>query len=245
VEGDRGESGMCDSLVRDPDMVLGIISCGDVTNTGPRCYASLFTISPFTHTIFVDQAPLQNADAATGWDHRFCNRGMNNPLALSGLLTTLSISPATAHLGTIGACLSYRAFPEPSDSIRAGTVEADADEEFFLGEAMKGDPTWLGKLMADHTALDWRDSIVATLGAKSGSGPATQTQVLVVASSRSGCFPAEGAMAVVGLVNGSEGRGAAQGVVVSWGGHWCYWEDAGRFNRLCLEWLKSGEVLDG
>jgi pimeloyl-ACP methyl ester carboxylesterase len=51
-------------------------------------------------------------------------------------------------------------------------------------------------------------------------------------------------MKVVELVNGGEEAGNAQGVVVDWGGHWCYWEDAGRFNRLVLRWLESGVVSD-
>jgi pimeloyl-ACP methyl ester carboxylesterase len=111
-----------------------------------------------------------------------------------------------------------------------------SDEAFFLGQAMKGDPEWYGKLMADHTALDWRDSIRSNFGPESGS----QTRVLVVASSRSGCFPAEGPMKVVEFVNGGERQGRAKGVTVSWGGHWCYWEKPELFNSIASEFLKSG-----
>lgn len=94
---------------------------------------------------------------------------------------------------------------------------------------MKGDGWWYGKLMADHTAKDWRASIAHDFGSASGS----QTQVLVVASDRSGCFPAAGPMKVVELVNGETGaEGKAQGVVVEWGGHWCYWEKPDKFNEL-------------
>ncbi|KAG9232541.1 Alpha/Beta hydrolase protein [Amylocarpus encephaloides] len=196
-------------------------------------YASLFTISPFTHTIFVDQAPLQNSDPSSGWDHRFCNRGMNNPLAVASLQTTLAISPETAHKGTISACLSYRSHPIPTEMITP--QQFAEDEAFFLAEAMKGDPWWYGKLMADHTAIDWRDTIRACYGADSGS----KTKVLVLASSRSGCFPAGGVTSVVDLVNGdregSEVR--ALGVVVEWGGHWMYWEDHEKFDTLCLDFL--------
>ncbi|KAH8653159.1 Alpha/Beta hydrolase protein [Tricladium varicosporioides] len=203
-------------------------------------FASLFTTHPFTHTIFVDQSPLQDADPSTGWTHEFHNRGMNNPLALSSLQTTLSLSPETAHRGTIAACLSYRSHPLPTDMISKKTFQED--EDFFLIEAMKGDAWWYGKLMADHTSLDWRDSIRATFGASSSS----KTKVLVLASSRSGCFPAAGPMKVAELVNeglpDSENR--ASGVVVNWGGHWMYWENPERFNKLCLDFLAGKEVKD-
>lgn len=106
---------------------------------------------------------------------------------------------------------------------------------------MRGNQPYFGRLMADHTALDWRSSIAATFGPGSGS----QTKVLVVASSRSGCFPAEGVMRIVGLVNGdskgrdSGGKGMARGVVVEWGGHWCFWEEAEKFNVLCEGFLEE------
>ena len=197
-----------------------------------RAYGSLFTTAPFTHTIFVDQAPLQNSDPSSGWDHRFCNRGMNSPLAVASLQTTLATAPETAHRGTIAACLSYRAFPLPTDQI--SPARRAEDESFFLAQAMKGDPWWYGKLMADHTALDWRDGIRASYGAGS------TTKVLVLASSRSGCFPPEGPMKVIELVNCEYSVKRASGVVVEWGGHWMYWEDPEKFNRLCLIFLASG-----
>jgi pimeloyl-ACP methyl ester carboxylesterase len=99
---------------------------------------------------------------------------------------------------------------------------------------MKGDGRWYGKLMADHTALDWRDAIAQHFGPGSGS----KTEVLVVASTRSGCFPAAGPLKVVELVNGGKSHGLARGVTVEWGGHWCYWEDADKFNKLVLEFLR-------
>jgi hypothetical protein len=202
-----------------------------------RCYAELFTTNPFESMIFVDQSPLQNS-TLDGWDSRFCNRGMNNASALSALQTTLLLSPETAHKGTIAACLSYRSHPLPTDNISPQAFKED--EDFFLKEAMKGDGEWLGKLMADHTSLDWRDSIAATFGKGSGS----KTVVLVVASSRSGCFPAAGPLKVVDFVNEGEKEyyGLASGVTVDWGGHWCYWEDPVRFGRLCKRWWNDGSV---
>jgi hypothetical protein len=187
--------------------------------------------------IFVDQSPLQNS-TLDGWDSRFCNRGLNNASALAALQTTLLLSPSTAHKGTIASCLSYRSHPLPTDAISSQTHQED--EKFFLGEAMKGNGEWLGKLMADHTALDWRDSITATFGKGSGS----KTVVLVVASTRSGCFPAAGPLKVVDFVNEGEKEdyALAQGTMVEWGGHWCYWEDPEKFGRLCARWWNDGSV---
>jgi pimeloyl-ACP methyl ester carboxylesterase len=204
-----------------------------------RAYASLYTTHPFTHIILIDQSPLQNSDLS-GWDSRFCNRGMNSAPAVSALQATLALSPVTAHKGTIAACLSYRSHPQPTDTTTA--EEAASDEAFFLGEAMRGDPWWYGKLMADHTALDWRDDIRACFGKDSGSS----TKVLVVASSRSGCFPAAGPLAVVDFVNeGCEVQEKrARGVVVDWGGHWLYWENPAKFEKLALDFLEDREVID-
>ncbi|KAH8591744.1 Alpha/Beta hydrolase protein, partial [Bisporella sp. PMI_857] len=195
------------------------------------CYAELFATSPFTHTIFVDQSPLQNS-TLDGWDSRFCNRGMNSAPAVAALQATLSLKPELAHLGTIAACLSYISHPQESDNISQSTFKED--EEFFLGEAMKGNHEWYGKLMADHTSLDWRDSIASTFGPESGSS----TKVLVITSTRSGCFPAEGPLKVVEYVNGGHtATGRASGIAVDWGGHWCYWENPEKFNQLCLGFL--------
>lgn len=182
--------------------------------------------------IYVDQAPLQNY--LSDWGPEYGNRGMNNPQALEGLQRTLETDPKTAHLGTIAACLGYRSHPQPGDPTE-GSKEWQEDEAFFLNEALKGDGWWYGKLMADHTALDWRDAIKHSFG--SGSGSTTKT--LVVASTRSGCFPAAGPLKVVDLANGGTEGGHARGVAVEWGGHWCYWEKPEKFNELVLEFLSE------
>lgn len=183
--------------------------------------------------IFVDQAPLQNY--LSDWGPEFGNRGLNNPAALADLQKALETHPETAHRGTIAGCLGYRSHPLSGDPQEGSDVWRD-DEAFFLAEAMKGDGWWYGKLMADHTARDWRSSIAQNFGPESGS----RTRVLVVASERSGCFPAAGPMKVVELVNGVDGVGGkAEGVVVSWGGHWCYWEEPGLFSEM------AGKFLEG
>jgi pimeloyl-ACP methyl ester carboxylesterase len=153
---------------------------------------------------------------------------------LAEIQRTLEGDAKTAHLGTIAACLGYRWDPQPGDPVE-GSKDWQDDEAFFLEEALKGDGWWYGKLMADHTALDWRDAIAHSFGRASGS----TTKTLVVASTRSGCFPAAGPLKVVELANGGSEGGLARGVAVEWGGHWCYWEKPEKFNALVLEFLSE------
>ncbi len=123
-----------------------------------------------------------------------------------------------------------------------------ADREFFLSIAQRGDPDWFGKLMADHTSLDWRDSIPYTFP-RVALGGVLPTRVLVIASNRSGCFPPAGPLHVVDLINSGgeldkldalvdKDDPVAVGVTIDWGGHWCYYEDPERFNALVLDFLK-------
>jgi pimeloyl-ACP methyl ester carboxylesterase len=70
-----------------------------------------------------------------------------------------------------------------------------------------------------------------------GGGAENKTRVLVVATNRSGCFPAKGPLAAVTFANAKAEVHRAQGVVIEWGGHWCYWEDPEKFNQLALDFL--------
>ena len=205
--------------------------------TQPRAYNELFTSYLFSHQIYVDQAPLQNY--LSDWGPTHGNRGCNSPAALASMQETLASSPATAHRGTIAACLGYRSHPQAGDPMPESETWR-TDEAFFLAEALKGDGWWLGKLMADHTANDWRSSIAHSLGPQSQRGE-NETKVFVMASQCSGCFPAAGPLAVVGLVNGDREEGRAGGVAIEWGGHWCYWEEPEMFNELVLGFLKGVE----
>jgi len=203
------------------------------------CYAELFTADVFSHMVWVDQSPMQNysLDGAQSWGPEEANRGMNNEAAVQQLFHDLSTNPDTVYLGTIAACLSYRSHPLPNSPVTP--QKHSADEAFFLTEAQRGDPMWYAQLMKDHTALDWRRTIVECFGGRKEN----RTRVLVVASSRSGCFPAKGPMSAVEMVNErAEGKGGAEGVVVDWGGHWCFWEDPERFGELVGEFL--GRTVD-
>ena len=200
-------------------------------------FSELFTTSAFSHMIFVDQAPLQNYTHDGSWGPAHGNRDCNSTASLAYLQATLRYSPETAYKGTIRSCLAYRSHPLPLEHVSAEQIAAD--EKFFLDIANQGNGVWYGKLMGDHTALDWRDSIHQSFGPGSGS----KTKVLVVASERSGCFPAAGPLAVIDLINGNGSQsGLATSITISWGGHWCYFESPPEFNRLVEMFLAEAST---
>jgi len=201
-------------------IVAGSLGCAILWS-----YAELFTPKVWGHMVWVDQAPMQNYALDGTWGADMANRGMNCEDAVRLLFSDFAAEPDRVHRGTIAACLSYRSHPLPTDKITRAQFEED--ESFFLEQARRGDPTWYAQLMKDHTSLDWRDVLKTCFGGK---------KVLVVASSRSGCFPAKGVLEATRLVN--QGGGEAEGVEVEWGGHWCYWEDPERFWGIVMLYLQ-------
>lgn len=202
-------------------------------------FAELFTPVIFSHMVWVDQAPMQNYALDGTWGPWYGNRSMNSAASVAELHGNLKRDPDGVYKGTIAGCLGYLSHPQEGVTI-PDDVKA-SDEAFFLNIARKGNPMWYWNLMADHTSLDWRESIAHCFGDRKGR----RTRVLVVASSRSGCFPARGPMEAVNLCNrnrplrDAEGNSIekAKGVVVDWGGHWCYWENPDKFNELALDFL--------
>jgi pimeloyl-ACP methyl ester carboxylesterase len=189
----------------------------------------------------VDQSPLQNYTSDGSWGLEHGNKSCNSAAALAHIQATLSYRPEDIYNGTINSCLAYLSHPLPTDNVSHSTMREDVD--FFLKIALKGNGPWFGRLMADHTSLDWRASIRNTFGGHNSS----KTRVLVVASSRSGCFPPAGPLHVVDLVNSesaSSPEPIAQGLVIDWGGHWCYYEEPEKFNALALEFLALPAPLD-
>jgi len=159
-------------------------------------FAEQFTTNYFRKMIFVDQAPLQNYKDDWGPDRG--NYSCNSPKTLAYIQDKLRYDPVGAHKGTIAACLGYRSHPDPLGPLSGGRTiteeEEKVDENFFLDIAMKGDGAWFGKLMADHTAIDWRPSIRKHFGVEG------TTKCLIVASARSGCFPPAGPLTVRDLI---------------------------------------------
>lgn len=160
-----------------------------------------------THT-FVDQVPLQNRDPATGWT--LGSRGIFDGPSLAAVRAALVADAAAAAADTVDVCLTRR---PPA-----------ADAAAFVAEATRADGAWLGRLMADHTALDWRPLLRAWRG-----GP-----VLVVVGGATKCHDPAGVRAVGELI-GSD----ATTVEMEGGSHWCYWEDAPAFNKVLLAFLEG------
>lgn len=186
--------------------------------------------------VWIDQAPMQNYAFDGSWGSGEGNRGMNSATAVATLKATLKYDPDTVYKGTIAGCLGYRS--HPVEGVHVSKETFAEDEKFFLDIARRGVPEWYGDLMADHTALDWRESIKQSFGGREGN----KTNVLVVATDRSGCFPSKGCMEAVRFANmNATGEASlkqrAEGVVIDWGGHWCYWEDPEKFNDLVSEFL--------
>lgn len=221
---------LCSPLVR----ATITIQPAHSTNALCRSFAELFTPAAFSHVVWVDQSPLQNYEPDGSWGPDHGNRSCNSASALAQLRTTLKYQPDDAFKGTIASCLAYRSHPRPTDNITPAT--AAKDEDFFLNIAREGDPLWLGKLMADHTALDWRDSIRHTFGGSLGA----ETKVLVIACNRSGCFPPAGPLSVLDLINPQRAPvSRVRGITIDWGGHWCYYEQPEKFNDLVLRFLMN------
>jgi pimeloyl-ACP methyl ester carboxylesterase len=201
-----------------------------------RSYAELFTAQDFSNVVLVDQSPLQNYTSDGEWGPDRGNKSCNSTASLAHIQATLKYRPEDVYNSTISSCLAYLSHPQEGDDISEATMASDRD--FFLSIAKQGDPKWFGKLMADHTSLDWRDSIAQRFHPRG--------RVLVIASSRSGCFPPAGPLRVVDLLNSESFNRSddplAVGVTIDWGGHWCYWENPEKFNTLVLDFLAGKRI---
>lgn len=169
-------------------------------------HAELFGPARLASHAFVDQVPLQNRDAATGW--ALGSRGIYDGPSLAAVRAALAADASAAAADTVAVCLSR---PPPA-----------ADAAAFVAEALRADGRWLGRLMADHTALDWRPLLRAWPGGR----------VLVVVGGATKCHDPAGVRAVGELIGA-----AATTVEMEGGSHWCYWEDAPAFNALLLAFL--------
>jgi pimeloyl-ACP methyl ester carboxylesterase len=148
--------------------------------------------------VFVDQAPLQNR--APDWE--LGSRGCYDAASLAALQAELDRGLQGIADGNEAGCL---ALPVPSavrDVLRAETLRCDAGA--------------LGRLMANHTALDWRGSLLRL----------HSLPCLVLVGGQSGVFPVDGCLAVAKLVPD------ACAVVFERASHWLYVEQPQEFASL-------------
>lgn len=105
------------------------------------------------------------------------------------------------------------------------TSSVDADIlEMVASETLKADKSFLCKLMANHTALDWREIIkTMTIPCLNCVGKATRV------------FAFEGVEKVSSLLTSSTNVETAYFD----SGHWLYIEEADRFNRVVVEFAKK------
>ena len=205
-------------------------------------YLELFGASTFSDLVFIDQSPYQNYAVDGSWGPVHGSKGCNSAATLADLQTQIVTDSETFYKGMQETCLGYRSHPTSTDIIT--DEQRKEDEMFFLNMAKKGNPIWYGKLMADHTNLDWRATVAHTLSQEAMTRQVRHTQVLVIASSRSGCFNPEGPLEIVKILEragrSSDMSGSSvKGVTVDWGGHWLYWENAAKFNQLLHQFLSN------
>jgi non-heme chloroperoxidase len=95
-----------------------------------------------------------------------------------------------------------------------------------VGEGLKAEGWFLGKLMEDHTHSDWR----ATL-------PLVKCPSLVIGGKLSKVFPWEG------VSFAAEVMPNAKFILFETGSHWLYFEEPERFNSTVVAFLQS--ILPG
>mmetsp|Transcript_40640 Transcript_40640/g.102201 ORF Transcript_40640/g.102201 Transcript_40640/m.102201 type:complete len:284 (-) Transcript_40640:157-1008(-) len=131
-------------------------------------YIENYRTSRLAGAIFVDQAPLQY----TASDWKLGSKGCYDPASLAVLQHSLKADFKGFAAGNGECCLSQ---PQP-----ASVLDALAEE------TLRCDPETLGRIMADHTQLDWRPIL-----------PTIDIPCLNLVGRLSGVFPWEGC-AVVG-----------------------------------------------
>lgn len=168
-------------------------------------YSELFDSENFSGMVFVDQAPLQDYIPGS-WSISQGNFGVHDPTSLAMAQARLTYAPDEFYQGLVAGCLGYRYQPQDKDSV--SVVQARDDEQFFVDISRQGDPWWFGKLLANHTSYDHRDTVKYLV----------KCPCLILASKRSGSFPVEGLLETARLVNDGKDLKLALGKVVT-GGH--------------------------
>ncbi|KAI1498126.1 Alpha/Beta hydrolase protein [Biscogniauxia marginata] len=172
--------------------------------------------------VFVDQAPLQDRSEFGDWNERKAHLGCYDEATTWAAQQAWVRRPDAAHRDLVRGCLGYRHAPEESDGMSA--EQRRLDEELFVRISVQCDGVWLARLLADHTRYDHREAIENI-----------KLPTLVMAGRRTGCFPLEGMMETVRLVNKNRPGLAKLSLFDS--GHWLFYEEPERFNKEILEFV--------
>lgn len=201
-------------LAKDLKDFLEALNLEDVTVVGASmgasviwAYIELFGHHHLKQAVFVDQAPLQNR--AEDWN--LGSHGCYDAVSLARLQCTLKYDFNAVAQGNMSSCLSSPLRPEVATALQAETLRAD--------------PEALGRLMADHTQLDWRPLL-----------PQIQIPCLNIVGMHGGCFNPAGVEYV--------GQQIPQCETVRFqANHWLYLENPKEFNELVVKF--SYEELAG
>ncbi|BDA49392.1 AB hydrolase superfamily protein YdjP [Coccomyxa sp. Obi] len=168
-------------------------------------YIELFGHQHLAKAVFVDQAPLQNV--APDW--RMGSNGCYDAATLAALQTRLALDFESVADGVQAECLSRPLGHGMEEALKAETLRADPDA--------------LGRLMADHTQLDWRPLL-----------PRIKIPCLNLVGRISKTFPWQGT-AVVGQMIPN-----CHTVYFEQGNHFLYIEEPEKFNQLVIEFVEKG-----
>lgn len=165
----------------------------------------LFGDSRISKAVFVDQVPLQNL--AEDWT-----------LGSKGCYDSVSLTRTQMQL-------RYN-FPSVAKGNCDGCLSKDLGEDVLAvlsRETLKADPEALGKVMADHTALDWRPLL-----------PRITVPCLNLIGELSGVFPEAGCRQVGHLIPN------CHTMVFEGCNHWLYLEEPDQFNKLLRNFAAGG-----
>lgn len=165
----------------------------------------LFGDSRISKAVFVDQVPLQNR--VEDWE--LGSRGCYDSISLTRLQMQLRHDFLSVAKGNCDGCLSK----DLGEAVLA----------VLTRETLKADPEALGKVMADHTALDWRPLL-----------PRIAVPCLNLIGELSGVFPEAGCRWV------GEAIENCHTVVFEGCNHWLYLEEADEFNKLLRKFALGG-----
>lgn len=170
-------------------------------------YVELFgTPNLLSACIFVDQAPWQNMAYDGSW--KLGSKGIFSEASLAHQMTLLAKNPQEFFENNVKACFT-----------RTPTT---SEVNHYVNESLKAPVEFLSKLMADHTANDWRKVL-----------PFVTCPCLVIAGKRSKIFPVEG------VKYAADHMPNAKLITFEEGSHWLYIEEFHRFNNTVEAYVES------
>ncbi len=187
-------------------------------------YCELYGSSDWSKLVFVDQAPLQNRSFDGRWT--LGSFGCYDAQTLAREQALMIDDQRSWAEGLVASCLAYR--HAPKDVVEGSGSDFERDTAFFVDITCRTDPLAMAELMADHTQIDHRKELPRCI----------TCPVLVVAGSRSGCFPVAGTLETAALINATH-PGLARTMVMD-SGHWPFYEHPLEFDRMLIDFVKGG-----